>query len=251
MATNLERLVELQGVLTRLEEVRSNYESPPEPVATLRAENERLEQRIAELQGVTEEADSERRNAEGVGTDAQEKVKHYESQISQVTTQKEYGALLSEIDTANQSRADADETALAAIERADTARTEIEELKARQEEVAGDLGQGLEEWEAQRPELKAELEQLDGQADVLREQLTPQIASLFERLLVRIEGNPMSHVIKVERPKGAIWRCASCNYSVRPQVAMQVRTGAEIVQCDTCLRILFFEESFQPDEEAS
>ena len=61
----------------------------------------------------------------------------------------------------------------------------------------------------------------------------------------------MSHVIKVERPKGAIWRCASCNYSVRPQVAMQVRTGAEIVQCDTCLRILFFEESFQPDEEAS
>jgi predicted nucleic acid-binding Zn-ribbon protein len=242
MARHLVTLVELQEVLVRLVDARSRHAAVPEPLAALQEENEQLTARIAELQNVISEADSEQRSAEGLATEAQQKAEHFESQTSLVTTQKEYGALLSEIDAAKQARETADESALAAIERADVSRTELETLTAQQAELAEKLAAGLAEWESERPELEAEVQGLEQRAEGLRAELPPQVATLFERLLTRHTGSPLARIIEIERPGATMWRCEACNYSVRPQVVVQVRTGNEVVLCDTCQRVFYFDD---------
>ena len=53
----------------------------------------------------------------------------------------------------------------------------------------------------------------------------------------------MALVQSVERAGGAtIWHCSSCNYQVRPQVAVEIRTHGAIVQCDGCRRFLHFQD---------
>lgn len=242
MARHLETLVELQEVLVQLADARSRHSQVPEAVAVLQAQDEDLAQRIAALEETAEEADREKRAAEGSSQEAKEKAEHYEAQIPRVTTQKEYGALLSEIDAAKQAREAAEESALASIELADTSRKEVETLASERQELSEQLSGGVKEWEAARPELEQQIDQLEARSAALKEQLPPQIANLFERLLERHQGEPLARIVEIERPKGKMWRCEACNYSVRPQVVMQVRSGNDVVLCDTCQRVFFFDE---------
>ncbi|REJ81485.1 MAG: hypothetical protein DWQ36_24835 [Acidobacteria bacterium] len=242
MARHLDTLVELQDVLVRLADARERHASVPEPVAELQRESAELEAGIARLQEAIETADQDKRSAEGSAADARDKAQKYEAQIPRVTTQKEYGALLSEIDAAKRSQEAADDAALAAIELADTSRGELDALAERHGEVATALAEGLAEWELQRPEIEQTVAQLEQRAEELRQQLTPQVASLFERLVERHGGDPLARIVEIERPGANMWRCAACNYSVRPQVVVQVRAGNDVVLCDTCQRVFYFDE---------
>ncbi len=37
------------------------------------------------------------------------------------------------------------------------------------------------------------------------------------------------------------WSCGACNYRVRPQVVVEIRTQGSLIECDSCKRILFVE----------
>ena len=41
------------------------------------------------------------------------------------------------------------------------------------------------------------------------------------------------------------WHCSACNYRVRPQVVVEIRNSDNLVQCDSCKRILFLVEEAQ------
>jgi predicted nucleic acid-binding Zn-ribbon protein len=42
---------------------------------------------------------------------------------------------------------------------------------------------------------------------------------------------------------GTMWHCTACNYNVRPQIVVEIRNNGSLIQCDSCKRILYFEES--------
>ncbi len=62
--------------------------------------------------------------------------------------------------------------------------------------------------------------------------LTPQVMSTFERVAQRRNG------IAVAEARDGI--CTICHVRLRPQVFNTVRRNEEIIQCDSCNRILYF-----------
>ncbi len=66
----------------------------------------------------------------------------------------------------------------------------------------------------------------------------------LRRIFERYKGDTLAVVRKVERPGAqAIWHCSSCNYQIRPQVAVEIRSRGTIVQCEGCKRFLRVEEN--------
>ncbi len=66
---------------------------------------------------------------------------------------------------------------------------------------------------------------------------------MFDRILDRYPGGALAPVRSIERPgKGQReWHCGACNYRVRPQAVVEIRNGSNLVQCDSCKRILYLE----------
>ncbi|HVS15251.1 MAG TPA: hypothetical protein VMV46_15090 [Thermoanaerobaculia bacterium] len=244
MSPSIETIVELHHVLTELDSERQKLTGLPEPMRVLREELDQVGAELERLQEVVAEAEAARRAAELEAASRQEKIDHYQGQISRVTTQREYGALLTEIDTMSQQRREHEEEALASLERQEQTAQASEELRARHQELDVAHRTQLEEWEGQKPAVTARIDELEARVSVLRERLPRPALQLFERLRELHGGDPMAQVIKVERPGSGptMYRCRVCNYSVRPQAVVQIQTAGELIVCDCGRQRIFYLE---------
>ncbi|MEM1244753.1 MAG: hypothetical protein AAGK22_00195 [Acidobacteriota bacterium] len=205
----------------------------------LHAEHQRIKARMGECEETASSALLEQKAAEGSAQEHLAKAAHYQEQIAQVTTQREYGALLNEIDAAKKLASDFEEKALEAIEIVDTANSEKESLETEFQEVDSKYQIELAEWEEEKPQVAEEMDRLEAEADVLRAKLPKPILLAYERLYERLGGNPLAKI----QPLGASgsgWRCSTCNYAIRPQVVVQLRAANELVPC-TCGRQLYID----------
>ncbi len=252
MARPLETIIELQEALDLLETAERQLEDIPDWMRELDAEYQERKSQIDALEQEAEDATAARRAAEAGISDAQEKLKRYQKQINEVTTQREYGALLQEIDTAKTQVASLEEQALSSMERADAANTAL----AEQREGFGDLDQRyqaeLAKWEKEKPGIAEEARKLSERVEVLREHVPRGLLSQFQRIRKRNGGQALAAIRRIDRHRGpAMWHCAACNYNVRPQVLVDIQDRGALIQCDSCKRILFVETEEEPATTAA
>lgn len=244
MNQNLQSILELQSALTRLHEAEQRLHGIPDWMRELHEEHTARKAEIQATEETADEAARQRRAAEGAVQDAQEKLKKYQQQINKVSTQREYGALLQEIDTVKGQISGNEEQALSALERHEKAEKDLEGLRASFRETEERYAAEMTRWEAEKPEIARQVETLKGQVAEIRSRLPRGTVAQFERILDRYPGGATAPVRPIERPgqKQREWHCLACNYRVRPQVVVEIRNGDSLVQCDSCKRILFIEE---------
>ena len=122
MNQNLENILELQsGARASLREAEQRLHGIPDWMRELHDEHDGAKAEIETLKPGRRGAPSERRTAEAAVQDAQEKLKKYQQQINKVSTQREYGALLQEIDTVKGQITSSEEQAFSSLERSEQA----------------------------------------------------------------------------------------------------------------------------------
>jgi len=244
MNQNLQNVLELQAALARLREAERRLQGIPDWMRELHDEHETRKGEIQTLEETAEEAARQRRTAEAAVQDAQEKLKKYQQQINRVSTQREYGALLQEIDTAKREIASQEEAAFSSLERHEQAQKDLAVLRESFREVEERYAAEMARWESEKPEISRQADDLRGRIADLKQRLPRNLVSQFERILDRYPAGAVAPVRPIERPgRGQReWHCAACNYRVRPQVVVEIRNGSSLVQCDSCKRILYLEE---------
>ena len=244
MNQNLESILELQNALTQLKEAEQRLHGIPDWMRELHEEHEAQRKEIEALDQSAEAAGKDRRAAEASVSDSQEKLKKYQQQINRVSTQREYGALLQEIDTVKSQITGFEEQALSALDRAEKAQQELEARRASFREVEERYQTELARWEGEKPAVARQVEELQGRIADLKQRIPRGVVANFERLLSRYPTGALAPVRLIERPgaRQREWHCASCNYRVRPQSVVEIRNGSELIQCDSCRRILYLEE---------
>ena len=248
----LNTVIELQHAMDRLRRAETQLGGIPDWMKELDAQYRERKEEIDELERVIEAARAERKDAEAGIADAQDKLKRYQRQINEVTTQREYGALLQEIDTVKGQIANLEEQGLTALERSETAKGQIEEKRAAFRDLEERYQVELARWEEEKPGIAEEARKLRERIEVLRERVPrPHLAS-FERIYERTNGRAMAPIRRVERARGgAMWHCAVCHYNVRPQVLVEIQDRGSLVQCDSCKRILYLEGEGAGEEAAA
>lgn len=81
--------------------------------------------------------------------------------------------------------------------------------------------------------------------DELRGKVERRHLAHFDRLLERHNGVALASIREMEqRSKGPrMWHCGACNYRIRPQVVVEIRGEDALIECDSCKRILYFDEA--------
>ncbi len=237
----LDTIVELQEARTELERNLALLDGVPESMQELHEQYEEQRGEIERLEAECQQGELDRRAAEIESAAGKEGIERYQEQISRVTTQREYGALLSEIDTLRASMREADEQALLAFERQEAATAQLEEIRDAFRGLEAQYQKELAEWDKQKPDMQKRVETLQGQIEVYRERLPKPAAHQYERLFDRHDREPLAAIRVTEGPGSPIRHCSSCNYRIRPQVVVQIQARGALVQCDSCQRILYIE----------
>ena len=253
MTGPLDNIIALQEALDELRSAEAQLAGIPDWMDELHAEHSVAKAEIDELEAVVEEARRERLEAETVVADSQEKLKHFQEQVSMVRNQREYGALLQEIDQVKDLIRNSEEEGLAAMERQDEAQQPLADKREAFSGLDERYTEALEKWETEKPAVTERAEQLKTTIAELREQVPANMLLRFDRIRERYSGRAMAEIRGLDRgrlPK--IWHCAACNYRVRPHVVMQILNEGSITLCDSCKRILYLEkqEPEQPEPEA-
>lgn len=243
MTDTISQLVQLSLSMQSLASASALLAGVPESMRALHEEFTAAKAELDALEASATQAALERRQAEAAIADAQEKLKHFQQQVSKVRNQREYGALLTEIDTVKQQTKTLEDAALAALERADEIAKELAERSSVFSDLDGRYKAEMVKWEAEKPVVAQRAQALKAEVDALEVGLPRPILGHLRRIFERYKGETLAVVRKVERPGAqAIWHCSSCNYQIRPQVAVEIRTRGTIVQCEGCKRFLRVED---------
>jgi uncharacterized protein len=239
MTQQLETVIRLQRALDDLREAEALLEGVPDWMRALHEEHRERQFQIAAVESVAEEARRQRRKAESASEEAEARLKHFQQQISLVRTQREYSALLHEIDAVKAQIKELEEQALSGLEQYDRAQSELEQQREGFRELDERYRQAMARWDREKPAVAQQAETLRAEVSQLRNQLPRGVVALFDRLLGRRLGGA---VAALRRTGSSMWACSCCNYRVRLQVVTDIRHGA-LVQCEGCKRILFVDES--------
>ena len=245
----LEQIIALQTANDALAEANARLSGIPDWMRELHEEHSAQKQGIDALSLAAEDAARERREAEAEIADTQGKLQRYQEQINQVTTQREYGALLHEIDTAKSRVLELEEQGIASMERRDQALQALETQKEEFSELDQRYAAELAKWEAEKPSVAEQVTNLEREIKELRGKIRRPYITQYDRIAQRLGGSALAPILKLEtnRKGPQIWHCGGCNFNVRPQVVVSVQNSDGLSLCDSCKRILYL----PPPEEES
>ena len=242
MSRFLDLFINLQEKVDEFEAAQRRLAGVPDWMAELHEEHSARKGRIEELKETIETAATERLEAEAAIAELETKRERYQQQINQVSTQREYGALLSEIDAARTHLEEQETKKQGSAEK----REEAQSALVAEEEGFADLDERyrveLEKWEAEKPSVAKQAQKLGKAIDEIRGQLPRPYLARYDRIAERHGGRALAPVLRLERTNKRspdIWHCGACNYNVRPQVVVELTSSGSFLLCDSCKRILY------------
>jgi predicted nucleic acid-binding Zn-ribbon protein len=239
MTDMISQLVHLSRSMQSLASASALLAGVPESMRTLHEEFTSAKAELDALDASATQAALDRRQAEAAIADSQEKLKHFQQQVPKVRNQREYSALLTEIDNVKQQAKALEDTALAALACSEEIARQLAERRAGFADLEARYKAELVNWEAEKPMVAERAAALRAEVEALEIGLPRPILGHLRRIFERYKGDTLAVVRRVERPGAqAIWHCSSCNYQIRPQVAVEIRSRGTIVQCEGCKRYL-------------
>ncbi len=234
MDSNLQRLYELQGLDSRIAGLERKLEAIPVRIQALHDADEQarsaLEAQRGKLAGVRKDLRSREKDLE---QNASEKVKR-DAKLYEVKTNKEYSAVLAEIESLKVEKGRIEEETLGLMETQERMTREIGEaegrLKRQEQESKAQEGAATEELRA----LETDLAVVRAERESLARDIPRDLLTQYNRLLKGRGGLAVAVV-------SANGICSGCRLSLTPQRFNELRQSSQILTCEGCGRILYYQ----------
>jgi len=229
----LELLWELQKIDLELKGIKEEKDRYPKEMKKLEEKQKIEKERIQKEKEKIESLEKTRRQKEGQLNSEQEKIKRAEGRMFEVKTNKEYQALLSEIDAMKAASSRMEEEILQVMD-------EIEELKKDLLKREKEVKVTLEKIEGERKKLQEKMghdeniwsKQIE-RREVLSKQIESKLFKLYNTLKEKRQG---VGVVSVKHET-----CQGCFVNVPPQMFIEVQKNNALIRCPNCNRILYWE----------
>lgn len=234
MNPDLEKLIQLQKTDSELRRVEAALDELPRRQAELEAALAEERRRVDHAKESLAQSQKARRQGESELQDLESKRSKYKGQLMEVKTNKEYTAMLHEIE---------------AVEREIKAREDqiLQEMEA-SETLTGELQTAETLFKGAQQRHKAEMESLVQQRRGQESELG-RLQTARDQVAGAIEPEALALYARVAKLRGAAVAeakdemCLLCHVKLRPQMYVDLKHNETIVQCPSCSRILYFEPS--------
>jgi uncharacterized protein len=232
LLSDVDKLWELQTVLTALHEREKEMSVKPESFAAVDREYQTASEEMARLQAQLDQLAKERRRVDGELSDQQELLRKYQGQLMQVKNQQQYAAAWKEIDATRKGVKDLEESVLKNMGEAEALQKQLDERQSAHADLAARHDAAHAEWQHSLGDLKKEADALRARAAQIEASIPERLRGEFQKIYKQRQQIAVSRVISET--------CSACRTRVRPQVAQQLKRG-EMVRCEGCHRILYLE----------
>jgi len=235
MHTGLKELLQIQTIDLRLAELAAEIARFPRRIAEADAQVEAARGVLAKTREAQSSSLKDRKRLELDVESWKEKVRKYKDQTSQVKTNEAYRALVHEIEIAENEIRKAEDTVL---EHMVASEEHDRQVKAGEKALAEAEAAG----KAAKQAIEAERAKLTAQQSALRAERDRDAAAVPPELLERYRiYAPRHHGIAVAMLDGET--CSACRVHLRPHIVQKLKRAEteEIVQCESCGRMLYFE----------
>ena len=232
MLPDLDRLIRLQQLESAADEARRKIADHPQRAQTL---DERLQVARDGLAGAKArllDAQNKRRAEEKDVATVQARLAKYKDQLLEVKTNREYTAILHEIDTAQNEVRVGEDRILDTMMESDELMAQVKKMEADLKTVEKDVAAERQVLDREVIELHTELDRTGAARAVLAAEISGPVLATFERVARGRRG------LGIAQARDGM--CTICHVRLRPQVYNEIRSNEAIIQCDSCQRILFF-----------
>ena len=233
MDLQLQTLIDLQALDTKLADLSGELAKLPAQLAAIQASVTEAAQGAEALKGKLDATKKEIRLKEKDLEFSSAKRAKAEARLYEVKTNKEYSAVLVEIEEIKQEKARIEEEILALMERQERLVVEARDaevaLRAREAQAKA------EEAEVNRrlADLESEVALVRRDREALAGQLPSDLLASYEKLL-----RHLAHLAVAQVLPGGI--CGGCRVSLTPQAFQELKQQSSLRTCESCGRYLYW-----------
>jgi len=232
MNPDLEKLVRLHHVDSELKRVELEAAAIPHHRQEIDDRLARDRSHLDAAKAALEGSQKARRQNEASVQDLETKRSKYKGQLMDVKTNKEYTAVLHEIEGVERDIKAREDVILEEMEKAEALSQDVKREEADFKAVEAEAKKEKAELEARTATLGAETRRLEKERGEVAASVPDELLSLYARV-ARQRGTGVA-----EAREGM---CQSCHVRMRVQIWVEVRKNDQIFQCESCSRVLFYE----------
>jgi hypothetical protein len=230
----LAQLIALQKTDTNIRRLQTEIESIPERRAEIEKE---FDQRAFEIRGLEQLRDAafhERARVEKEIFEQKQRAERADRNLMAAKKPDEYTAAIREADAARKQISAFETQVLEQMEAFENAEKELKERAPEVEKLREDMQARFVQFDEQVARQQKELAEARAERERLVKELPKAMSALYNRISARIRDG----IAVAEARNGA---CTACFMALRPQIMADVRRGNEVITCDNCNRILYYE----------
>lgn len=235
MKEEIHQMARLQRVENEIRTIRNRLAGVDQKLARLAADDEAAD---AGLAGETEGLESIRRQyreMEGevqMNADAAAKKK---ARLNTLKTNKEYQAMLREIDELEKKNRNMEEAMLKILEDVEAGETALKEQTAEAERVKGEVAAAMAQVREAAKKDEARLAELAREREAVAAELPEKLLAAYERTARRVSPPTM---VPVTGPS-----CEGCNLNLPPQMRNELQRYDDLKYCPFCHRIVYWKSA--------
>ena len=234
MKAELEQLIALQNADTSIRRLQAELESTPRRRAEIEKEFDQRAFEFKALEQARDAARAARSQLERELAEQRARAEKAERDLMSSKNSKSYEAAIREADAAKKQISELETKILEQMEAAEAAEKTLSEREPEFSRLRAEREERLQAFDEQARARAGEVEAARRERERLFASLPPGVKGLYQRIAARIRDG----VALAEARNGS---CSACFIALRPQVMAEVRRGEEIVTCDNCNRILYYQ----------
>jgi predicted nucleic acid-binding Zn-ribbon protein len=232
MLPDIKLAIRLQSLDDRTAALSKEIAALPKHIAEIEKKLETHIRRLNADKAAMVANQKERKKIEGDISAHEQKITKLKGQMMEAKNNEQYHAFQHEISFCQQEIGKCEERILVLMGEAEplekSAKAAEVALAAEKKEVEAEKKQAQDRTAADRKEI----ESLTAERSGILSEMTPKVASEYERIRKGRAGVAIAEALN--------GRCSKCNIALRPQFLQELKQGNAIMVCESCKRMLYY-----------
>lgn len=235
MNPDLRNLIALQDLELKIASLQKQASDIPGQNQLLENELQRIQAGYDEKVARARELSNHRRTLEGQVDLNRSKLSRLKDQLMSVKTNKEYTAMLHEIQAAEEQIRSEEDKILEFMEQMENVDAELKVAEREMQKRSAEIREAMRAANDSVPGIEAELARLNEEKSRIEAQISKDLLFRYRRIAGARKG------LGLAEAKDEL--CSACHVRIRPQMYAELLRTENIYACDSCSRILFSRES--------
>jgi len=240
MLSEIAKLMELQLADKEIRKLQEEIAALPRRVAAIEEKLAGTKAKLEKARGNAKADEANRKKFESAIQDLQGKISKYRDQSLDVKTNEQYKALMHEIQFAEQEIRINEDRILEVMVNAEVRDKDVKAAEAELKAETAEIDKEKEDARKITAADQAKLAEWTAKREGLRQGIAADLLRHYERVM-KFRGSGLAEVRD--------HKCMGCQVMLRPQTYNEVRNGEQVVFCDSCQRVLYFDPAKESKPE--